>query len=45
MVRAAIDDAEIARTTGINVTLLATSVFALGAGLPAVFDFSVIPVN
>jgi branched-chain amino acid transport system permease protein len=35
MIRAAIDDAEIARTTGINVSLLATSVFALGAGLAA----------
>jgi len=35
MVRAAIDDAEIARTTGINVSLLSTAVFGLGAGLAA----------
>jgi branched-chain amino acid transport system permease protein len=35
MVRAAIDDAEIARATGINVSLLSTLVFALGAGLAA----------
>ena len=35
MVRAAIDDAEIARATGINVSLLSTGVFAFGAGLAA----------
>jgi branched-chain amino acid transport system permease protein len=35
MIRAAIDDAEIARTTGINVSLLSTVVFALGAALAA----------
>jgi branched-chain amino acid transport system permease protein len=35
MIRAAIDDPEIARTTGINVSLLATGVFAFGAGLAA----------
>ncbi len=35
MIRAGIDDPEIARTTGINVSLLATSVFALGAALAA----------
>jgi branched-chain amino acid transport system permease protein len=35
MIRAAIDDAEIARTTGINVSRLATAVFALGAALAA----------
>jgi branched-chain amino acid transport system permease protein len=35
MIRAAIDDAEIARTTGINVSLLSTLVFALGAALAA----------
>lgn len=36
MVRAAIDDAQIARSTGINVSLLSTGVFAFGAGLAAV---------
>ena len=35
MIRAAIDDAEIARATGINVGLLSTLVFALGAALAA----------
>lgn len=35
MIRAAIDDAEIARSTGINVSLLSTAVFALGAALAA----------
>jgi branched-chain amino acid transport system permease protein len=36
MVRAAIDDAPIARSTGINVSLLSTAVFAFGAALAAV---------
>jgi branched-chain amino acid transport system permease protein len=35
MIRAAIDDAEIARATGINVSLLSTAVFAVGAALAA----------
>ena len=35
MIRAAIDDAEIARSTGINVSGLSTAVFALGAALAA----------
>ena len=35
MLRAAIDDAEIARATGINVSLLSTGVFAFGAALAA----------
>ena len=35
MIRAAVDDAEIARATGINVSLLSTGVFALGAALAA----------
>jgi branched-chain amino acid transport system permease protein len=35
MVRAAIDDAEIAQATGINVSRLSTLVFAVGAGLAA----------
>jgi branched-chain amino acid transport system permease protein len=35
MIRAAIDDAEIARSTGINVSLLSTAVFAIGAALAA----------
>lgn len=35
MIRAAIDDPEIAATTGINVPRLATGVFAFGAGLAA----------
>ena len=34
-IRAAIDDAEIARSTGIDVSRLSTAVFALGAGLAA----------
>ncbi|HEU5320678.1 MAG TPA: branched-chain amino acid ABC transporter permease [Methylomirabilota bacterium] len=34
-VRAAIDDAEIARATGIDVSRLCTAVFAVGAGLAA----------
>ncbi len=36
MLRAAIDDAPIARSTGINVSLLSTGVFAFGAALAAV---------
>jgi branched-chain amino acid transport system permease protein len=35
MLRAAIDDADIARATGINVSLLSTGVFAFGAALAA----------
>ena len=35
MIRAGIDDAEMARGTGVNVSLLSTLVFALGAGLAA----------
>lgn len=35
MVRAAVDDAEIARATGIDVSRLSTVVFAVGAGLAA----------
>src|SRR5215475_1958631 len=35
MVRAAVDDAEIARTTGINVSRLSTAVFGVGAALAA----------
>jgi branched-chain amino acid transport system permease protein len=35
MLRAAIDDAEIARSTGINVSQLSTAIFALGAALAA----------
>ena len=35
MIRAAIDDAEIARSTGIDVSRLSTAVFALGAALAA----------
>jgi branched-chain amino acid transport system permease protein len=35
MVRAAVDDAEIARTTGINVSVLSTAVFGVGAALAA----------
>jgi branched-chain amino acid transport system permease protein len=35
MVRAAIDDPEIARATGIDVSLLSTGLFALGAALAA----------
>ena len=35
MLRAAIDDADIARATGINVSLLSTGVFAVGAALAA----------
>ncbi|PYM14565.1 MAG: branched-chain amino acid ABC transporter permease [Candidatus Rokuibacteriota bacterium] len=35
MIRAAIDDAEIARATGIDVSKLSTAVFALGAALAA----------
>ena len=35
MLRAAIDDAEIARATGINVSALSTGVFAFGAALAA----------
>ena len=36
MLRAAIDDPQIARSTGINVSLLSTGVFAFGAGLAAI---------
>jgi len=35
MLRAAIDDADIARATGINVSVLSTGVFAFGAALAA----------
>src|SRR5215470_13822748 len=35
MIRAAIDDGEIARSTGINVSRLSTGIFALGAALAA----------
>ena len=35
LIRAAIDDAEIAQSTGINVSLLSTATFAVGAGLAA----------
>ncbi len=35
MIRAGIDDAEMARGTGVNVSLLSTIVFALGAALAA----------
>jgi branched-chain amino acid transport system permease protein len=35
MLRAGVDDAEIARALGINVSLLFTLVFAVGAGLAA----------
>jgi len=35
MIRAAIDDGEIARATGINVSRLSTGIFALGAALAA----------
>ena len=35
MVRAAIDDAEMARAVGVNVSLLSTGVFALGTALAA----------
>ena len=35
MIRASIDDAEIARATGIDVSKLSTAVFALGAALAA----------
>jgi branched-chain amino acid transport system permease protein len=35
MIRAAIDDAEIARATGVNVSRLSTAVFGLGAALAA----------
>ena len=35
MLRAAIDDADIARATGINVSLLSTGLFAFGAALAA----------
>lgn len=35
MIRAAIDDAEIARATGINVSRLSTAIFGLGAALAA----------
>jgi branched-chain amino acid transport system permease protein len=35
MLRAAVDDADIARATGINVSLLSTGVFAFGAALAA----------
>ncbi|OXR48224.1 branched-chain amino acid ABC transporter permease [Pusillimonas sp. T2] len=35
LIRAAIDDAEIAQSTGINVSLLSTATFAIGAALAA----------
>jgi branched-chain amino acid transport system permease protein len=44
MVRAAIDDSEIAQTTGINVSLLSTAVFALGAALAALGGIMAGPV-
>jgi branched-chain amino acid transport system permease protein len=44
MVRAAIDDAEIAQATGINVSLLSTSVFAVGAALAALGGIMAGPV-
>jgi branched-chain amino acid transport system permease protein len=44
MVRAAIDDAEIARASGINVSLLSTAVFAVGAGLAALGGIMAGPV-
>jgi branched-chain amino acid transport system permease protein len=44
MVRAAIDDAEIARATGINVSLLSTLVFAVGAALAALGGIMAGPV-
>jgi len=44
MVRAAIDDAEIARATGINVSLLNTGVFAVGAALAALGGIMAGPV-
>jgi len=44
MVRAAIDDAEIAQATGINVSLLGTSVFAVGAALAALGGIMAGPV-
>ena len=44
MVRAAIDDAEIAQATGINVSLLSTSVFGMGAALAALGGIMAGPV-
>ena len=44
MVRAAIDDAEIAESTGINVSRLSTAVFAFGAGLAALGGIMAGPV-
>lgn len=44
MVRAAIDDAEIARATGINVSLLSTVVFGVGAALAALGGIMAGPV-
>jgi branched-chain amino acid transport system permease protein len=44
MVRAAIDDAEIARATGINVSLLSTLVFGVGAALAALGGIMAGPV-
>jgi branched-chain amino acid transport system permease protein len=44
MVRAAIDDAEIARATGINVSRLSTIVFGVGAGLAALGGIMAGPV-
>jgi branched-chain amino acid transport system permease protein len=44
MVRAAIDDAEIARATGINVSRLNTGVFAVGAALAALGGIMAGPV-
>ena len=43
-VRAAIDDAEIAQATGINVSRLSTLVFALGAALAALGGIMAGPV-
>jgi branched-chain amino acid transport system permease protein len=44
MVRAAVDDAEIARATGINVSRLNTGVFAVGAALAALGGIMAGPV-
>src|SRR5439155_901735 len=44
MVRAAIDDAEIAQSSGINVSKLSTVVFAFGAGLAALGGIMAGPV-
>jgi branched-chain amino acid transport system permease protein len=44
MIRAAIDDAEIARSTGINVSVLSTAVFALGIGMAALSGIAAGPL-